>query len=346
MSSIKDVAALAGVSIKTVSRILGGYEGVSEKTRKKVDDAILELEFSPSAAAQALRGKGTGIVSLITDELTTTPDSFEIISGIQSICEENGFLLLIGETGGKKKSFEKLVDDFKRQRSQAIIYATVYHREVVIEHKFNRTPLILVNCYEKETNHPTILPNDEQGAYQATKLLLDQGHKRIAFATLFDSMTAAKLRREGYLRAHQEYNLLADHELISEGVFQDIDAVERGEEPDEFCNLDVVLHKFMDNSNPPTAIMFGNDKMAMRAYMILRGEMGFNIPDQISIVGYDNYKLIAENLVPRLTTISLPYFKMGQLAASLAINQNIKPEKHLISGEIIKRGSSTNLDKQ
>ncbi|MGV2872178.1 LacI family DNA-binding transcriptional regulator [Colwellia sp. E150_009] len=334
MNSIKDVAAHAGVSVKTVSRILNGYKGVSPKTVEKVNKAMKELEYYPSAAAQALKGVGAGIVSLITDNLTTTPYSYGIVAGIQDVCEKQGLLLMIGETGGSMDNFSKLVDDFRRQRSQAIILATVYHKEVKITQAFKQCPLILVNCFEKETIHPTILPDDEKGAFDATSHLIEKGHKRIASLTLFEEMVATNLRLRGYKAAHKHYKIPVDNHLIRRGVFKN--------ENDEFVDLEIVLRELLALPNPPTAIMCGNDKMAMRVFMLIRGVMGYKIPEQISIVGYDNYQMIAENLVPQLSTVTLPYFSMGQLAATLAISKEHSAKVHQVSGKFVERLSVLN----
>jgi LacI family transcriptional regulator len=330
MASIKDVANTANVSVKTVSRILSGHDGVSAKTKAKVMQAMKELEYYPSAAAQALRGQETGVVSVIAEKLTTTPDAFEIIAGIQAECEKQGKLLMIGESGGKAESFAKLVDDFRRHRSQAIIYATQYHREVKIEQNFNRCPLILVNCYEETLRHPTILPDDSRGLYDATKELIALGHTRIAYVTLSSQIPATVLRKNGYDRAMNEAGLPVDPNLIVEGVSPC--------KEDEFSGLPDVLRNIMSLQNRPTAILCGNDKMAMRTYMVIR-QMGYKIPETITIVGYDNYKLIAENLLPRLTTVSLPYYEMGQIAARLAIDKVIEPKVHQVTGDLIIRGS-------
>jgi LacI family transcriptional regulator len=345
MSSIKDVAALAGVSVKTVSRILNGYEGVSEKTKNKVISTMEELEYYPSAAAQALKGVGTGIVSLITDNLTITPDSYEIVAGIQDICKKNGLLLMIGETGGNMDNFSKLVEGFRKQRTQAIIFATVFHKEVEITQAFKHCPLILVNCYEKRTIHPTILPDDEKGAFDATSHLLEQGHTRIASLTLLSHITATKLRLQGYKLAHEKYNITTDNDLIREAVVDD--------KNDELLGLETVLREIMSLPNPPTALMCGNDKMAMRVLMLITGVMGYKVPEDISIVGYDNYKIIAENLIPKLTTVTLPYFSMGQMAAQLAISDstfdntldnsldNTSAKVHKIKSEFVERLSTS-----
>lgn len=332
MSSIKDVARKANVSVKTVSRVLGGFEGVSEKTRQKVNQAMAELEFYPSAAAQALRGQEKGVVCLITENLTTTPDSFDIIAGIQHECEKCEKLLMIGETGGSEKSFSRLVDDFRRQRAEAIIYATVSHKQVKIKESFNKCPLILVNCYENVLRHPTILPDDYKGAQQLVEELIKKGHKRIAYLTLFNDMSATPLRIQGFKDAHEQAGLTVDDALIRQGVCDD--------PKDEFSELPDVLKDIMSRSERPSAICCGNDKMAMRVFMLIR-QMGYKIPETISVVGYDNYKIIAENLLPQLTTVSLPYFDMGQIAAKIAINKqlqtNIKIQE--VSGQLLLRDS-------
>jgi len=335
MTSIKDVAELANVSVKTVSRILSGYDGVSEKTRQKVKQAMQQLDYYPSAAAQALRGEQTEIISLITDNLTTTPDSYEIVAGIQDACTKHGQHLLIGEMAGCAKNFDRLVEDFRRHRSTAIIVATVFHRQIELAEKYSRSPLILVNCYQSTTLHPTLIPDDEQGGFDATQHLIRRGHRRIAMLRLYPEMTASALRLDGYRRAMQLHQLPIDEQYIRLGVSYP--------PADELEELPQTLAQLMALPNPPTAIICGNDKMAMRVYMILRGTMGYRIPEDISIVGYDNYKLICENLLPKLSTVSLPYFKMGHIATEIALSKDKKPMIHKISGDFVDRSSVLDL---
>ena len=116
MATIHDVAEKAGVSIKTVSRVLNGGTEVSEKTRTRIEKAMQALEFTPSAAARMLRGKPTGLVAVIAEQLTTSPDSSEIIKGIHHVCEQLGKVLLIGETGGRADVADRLVADMRERR--------------------------------------------------------------------------------------------------------------------------------------------------------------------------------------------------------------------------------------
>ena len=332
MVSIVDVAERAGVSVKTVSRILGGFAGVRPETRRRVEEAMKQLEYYPNAAARYLRGEASNIVSLIADNLTTTPDSYEIVAGVQSECEAAGKVLMIGETGGKASSFNSLVERFREKRTEAMIYATMFHREVVIDQSFKHCPLVLLNCIDANGQYPAIIPDDRAGAFAATEALIRAGHRRIAYLTLFQDMRATALRTEGYMQALQQYSLKAYPELIRVSV--------RGGVADEFIDLPAILEDLLKAKKRPTALFCGNDKMAMRVYMLVR-RMGFRIPEDISVVGYDNYKLIAENLVPQLTTVSLSYFRMGAAAAQLVLRGKFKSpgEVQRIPGELLIRGS-------
>lgn len=337
MASIKEVADRAGVSIKTISRYLNGYEGISQKTRAKVEEAMSALQFTPSAAAQSLRGRGDAVVGIITEGITTTPYAYEIIAGIQSVCDAQGCMLLISETDGSAKASLRAFNDFRRHRVSAILYATNYRKAISLPFGVSDTPCVLINCFESNVDRfPTVLPNDEQGAYLLTKALIGQGHRHIGFLTLSNNISATPLRNIGYQRAHVEEGLLVDKRYTQVGVIDQTDGRLIG---GEFDALEERIHELLSLSPKPTAIMFGNDKMAMRAYMLVRGRLGYDIPGDLSLAGYDNYELIADNLVPGLTTVNLPYRDMGTQAAVLALRQYRTPERVLVDSLPIIRPS-------
>lgn len=308
--TIREVAERAGVSIKTVSRMLSGH-GVRDETRQKIQKVMTGMEYYPSAAARSLRGQGTGLIALITDKLTTTPDSFEIVRGIHSACDRHGKLLMIGETNGSDEAFERLVTEFRRQRPDAVISATMSHRQVKVAQPFSTCPLVLVNCFENERRYPTVVPDDQAGAREATKFVLRRGHRRVAHLGLGPDLVATKLRLAGYRQAHQVLGIPVDEALIRVGASLP--------QTDEYADLSGILSALLQLQDPPTALMCGNDKMALRVFMLLH-EMGRRVPDDISVMGFDDYHLIAETLHPTLSTVSLPYFDMGARAAELAAN--------------------------
>ncbi|PTQ07457.1 LacI family transcriptional regulator [Sphingomonas oleivorans] len=311
MANIHDVAKRADVSVKTVSRYLSGYQGISRKTVERIEKAAEELEFFPSAAARSLRGQPSGILCLIADNLTTTPFSFDIVKGVQSVCEIHGKLLLIGETRESPHIFAQLIRRFRQQKVEAIIKATFYHKQIEITQKFEHCPLVLVNCFDEAGRFSSVVPDDEQGAYDLTKRLITLGHRDIANITLPEDMIATRLRQQGFVRAMQESAIPLNAEWIIHA--------ERKEPAETSTWLHALLERLLAGRKRPTAIMCGNDKMALRVIMHLHA-MNISIPDDISVVGYDDYTLISENTVPPLTTASLPYYQMGVRAAELAFD--------------------------
>ena len=334
MATIRDVAERAGISVKTVSRFLSGFEGISAKTAEKIERAAEELEFYPSAAARTLRGQKTDIVSLIAENLTTTPFSYEIVQGVQSVCEQRGKLLLIGETRESEETFARLTDRFRQQKVEAIIYATFYHKPVEIKQQFKRCPLVLVNCYDTAGKFHSVVPDDEQGCYDLTRFLIEQGHRRIASITLPTDLVATQLRQQGFERAMAD----SGSEIHPSWIVHP----QRLKPSEDMEWLGSVLDTLLASPSPPTAIMCGNDKMALRVIMQLHSR-GLSVPSDISVVGYDDFKVISENIVPALTTASLPYFRMGQRAAELAIQaeegKDIGVLCERIDCEIIERDS-------
>jgi LacI family transcriptional regulator len=308
--TIHDVAEKAGVSIKTVSRVLNDPSTVKEKTRLRIEKAMESLDFAPSAVARMLRGRPTGLVAVIAEQLTTTPDSVEIIKGIQSVCEAHGKILLIGETGGVAEIGSRLVTDMRERRVEAIIFATPFHREVTLDHVLGHTPAVLANCFQADARYAQVLPDDEGGGYEAAKIVLQAGHRKIAFLQLIEGMTATGLRLKGFHRAMKEHDATVNPKWLLHGAAP--------VEGNEFGHLEEAIGSLFAQANRPTAILCGNDKMAMRVVFILQ-RRGLRVPDDVSVVGFDDFRIISEALDPALTTVGLPYREIGELAARHAL---------------------------
>lgn len=336
MFSIDDVAKEAGVSVRTVSRMLSGHQ-VREETRRTVEAAMRKLDYVPSAAAQSLRGKKVATLGVISDRLTTTPHAFNIVEGIRSECEASDTILMIGETNGTSESFEKVAGRFRQQRTNAMIFATDHLRDVSINSLPKGYPIVLLNCMERDRRHAAVVPDDEKGAVSATQELLRIGHRRIAHVALPAMMMATRRRKKGYKKALRAAGVPVDDALIVTGINLETD--------DEMADLPAVLESLFALGDPPTAIMCGNDKMALRMYGLLRTQLKLRVPEDVSIVGYDDYRVISTNLVPTLTTVSLPYFEMGRMAARMALSGDTKPVIKKIACDLIVRKSTVALEK-
>lgn len=346
MATIYDVAAYAGVSPKTVSRVINGDAPVSDKTRSKVETAIAALGYIPSSAARIMRSHRSGLVGLITGAISRTgentgghgiPDMF-LIKGIQQQIRAQGKILMIADIDnkpGQPGQMEPLIRTFMEHRAEGILYVAGFHQEVLLQEVPNRCPMVLVNCFDS-AGTPAVLPDDEAGQYGLVRRIIQSGHKRIAYVTLQPGVEATRLRLAGYRRALADADIVFDPDLVQTGY------------PD-FSNdsgsLISAILKLLSLPLPPTVICCGNDEMAVRVYGILRTR-GVRVPEQVSVAGYDNHSAIAETLFPPLTSTELPYLRMGAMAADLLFRHiehpagAVRPVK--VVGETIWRQSVIN----
>ncbi|MEJ6401386.1 LacI family DNA-binding transcriptional regulator [Yoonia sp. 2307UL14-13] len=348
MATIYDVARTAGVSPKTVSRVINGDGAVKASTKQKVQKAIADLGYVPSTAARLMRSNKSGLVGLITGAISLSPDRSEasglpdlfIVQGIQKAMEHSGKTLLIADTGGHSDRVPKLIRTFEEHRVEGIIYVADYHRRVELPTVSDATKLVLANCYD-DAGTPCILPHDFQGQYALVRSLIAKGHSRIGYITLTPGHEATTLRTAGYRSALDEAGIAFDPALLMPAG---VDASDGAAEEQLLWDA---IDRLLSLDRPPTVICFGNDRMAMRAYGILRSR-GLSLPDDISVAGYDNYKLITQTLYPTLTSAELPYAAIGIRATELLLSMiegNAPPTKDpiLVSGPVVHGNSVKDL---
>jgi LacI family transcriptional regulator len=346
LATIYDVAKRAGVSPKTVSRVMNGDAPVNAETRKAVQAAMGELAYAPSRAARAMRSSKTGLVGLITGAISATPSSPEssglpdllIVQAIQNALSDADITLLISDTGGHPDKVADLTRTFAQHRVEALIYVADYHRKVELPSAARSETIILVNCYD-DAGTPCVLPDDRSGQHDLVARLIEAGHRRIGFLTLPEDMVAYGLRVAGYRSALAEADINFDPELV-------VAAGLHHSGPRETLLIGDAIDRLMALDAPPTVLCCGNDRMALQVYGILRSR-GIAVPDDISVAGYDDYKLISETLHPPLTTVVLPYQAMGKRAAEMLLARlrsgnaaNFTPSP-AISGPVVWRQSVT-----
>lgn len=342
MATIYDVAKAAGVSPKTVSRVLNGDAPVNDKTREAVNAAMVQLDYTPSSAARSMRSQKTGLVGMITGAISMSPDPSEavglpdiyIVQGVQRVLADNSMTLLISDTGGHAERVPELVQTFLEHRVEGLIYIADYHREVSLPSVRGRH-VVLANCFDG-AGTPAIVPDDEGGEHALVAGLIAGGHRRIGFLTLPERQVARGLRVAGYRRALEEAGIAYDPDLVITGAMSD--------PLHEFDYLWDVLDRVLSLQPRPSVICCGNDKMAMRIYALLR-DRGLRIPEDVSVAGYDDYRIICEHLHPMLTSVELPYGAIGVRAAEKLlrlISGTTKPNeaaKELVSGPVTWRQS-------
>lgn len=313
MATIYDVARLAKVSPKTVSRVLNGAGPVGVETREAVQAAMRELGYVPSNAARMMRSNRSGVVGLITGAISGAqgpaqpaglPD-LVILHGIQRVMADRNMILMVADTGGRAESVPDLVRTFLEHRVEGLLYVAEYHQRVELPPVPPSTPLVLVNCFDGDETL-AILPDDRRGQRELVERLIAAGHRRIAYITLRDTIEATRHRMQGYRDALAGAGLAYDPELVAVGELGGVEG--------EAELLRDLTGRMLRLPDPPTVLCCGNDAMAMRLYGILRS-MGMRVPDDISVAGFDNHRVIAETLYPPLTTAELPYNAMGACAA-------------------------------
>lgn len=349
MATIYDVAKAANVSPKTVSRVLNGDAPVGRETKEAVEAAIALLGYVPSNAARMMRSNRSGLVGLITGAISLPneptipsglPDLF-IVQGIQRAMLATNKTLMIADTGGRLDRVPHLMQTFLQHRVEGLIYVAEYHQKVALPPVPADTPLVLANCFD-DIGTPAVLPDDQRGQRELVEQLIASGHNRIGYLTLPEHMVANTLRTAGYFEALRNAGIAADPALIQCGDYD-------GRE-DETQILWDAIDAMLRLPDPPTVLCCGNDKMAVRVYGILRSR-GIKVPDEISIAGYDNYRVMAETLFPPLTTVELSYTAIGVRAAQRLLAMISAPDgvasgrddqgPTLVAGPVYWRGSVT-----
>ena len=340
MVTIYDVAAHAGVSPKTVSRVLNQETTVRPKTRLMVEQAIQELGYIPSSAARIMRSNRSGIIGLITGAISRSTDNLRahglpdmfLVQGAQQAVVQSGKTLMIADTDNRLDNVEPLINTFMAHRAEGILYVAEKHQEVVLPSCPINCPVVLLNCFD-QVGTPAILPDDHYGQYELVKRIIAAGHQRIAYLTLPQHVVATPLRVAGYRQALEEAGIAYRPEWVLEGY------------PDDHNSSQTLLQaieQVLATQPRPTVLCCGNDEMAMRVYGMLRTRQ-LRVPEDISVAGYDNYRTIAETLFPPLTSMELPYTEMGKQAVKILLQLieqgSLAKELFLVKGETIWRES-------
>lgn len=307
---IRDVAAAAGVSVTTVSHVLNNvaYARVGAGTRERVREAAQRLGYGPNRMAQALRTQRSGMIGFISEEIATTPHAGRIILGTEETAKARGYDIMIinatstGSEGSRENGVAALLD----RQVDGILYATMYHRRFSVPRNLAGLPAVLVDSEDIDHSISCVIPDEEGGARSAVQALIDAGHTRIGMINNTDDVPATHSRLKAFMETLEKAGLAFHPELVQS---------EHSEVPGGYK----AALRLLGQPHRPTAVFCYNDRMAMGLYRAAN-ELGVRIPDELSVVGFDNQELIAENLHPALTTVALPHYEMGAWAAEHLID--------------------------
>jgi len=309
ISTIKDVAEKAGVSTTTVSHVINKTRFVSDDLAKRVGDAVRELDYQPSGLARSLRTKASGTIGIVIPD-STNPFFAEVVRGIEDYCYEHGYsVFLCNSDGAPDKEYhhlkllrEKGVDGF-------VLVSAGDDRESLELLDKGKIPKVIIDRQVESINTDSVLIDNFKGGYMATIHLLELGHTRIGCITGPSQVTPSGQRLEGFNQALLEHGIVIDDEMVVTGDFRSKSGGE--------C-----LRRLMQAKEPPTAVFACNDIMAIGALAAAR-DLGYEVPDQLSIVGFDNIDM-ASLVIPKLTTIAQPTHELGETAAKLLLQRILK----------------------
>jgi LacI family transcriptional regulator len=299
-----DVANEARVSQTTVSLVLNHADGarLSAETRERVIKAAARLGYQPVRRGGAAGSTAAASIGFICDEISTDPWTAIGLDGVREKAWERGLTVMVMATRGDADMESAALAQLTSQPLVGLIYATINTRLVDGPATPPQMPMVLLNCHAVNGALTSVAPGEVAGGHAATDVLIRAGHRRIGYINGEASMEAARHRLRGYRQALATADLPFDPDLVREGNWQPLSGYE-------------ATRELMSLPAPPTAIFCANDLMAVGCYEVLR-ELGLKIPEDVAVMGYDDRE-IAQHLHPPLTTVLLPHFEMGSIAAEL-----------------------------
>jgi LacI family transcriptional regulator len=322
--TIVDVALAADVSVSTVSKVINDRYGVSPETYDKVMDVVAELGYESSLVASSLRRHSTKVLGVLVP--TFEPFSTELLKGISAAAEGTGYELLAysGNLEHNRIGWER--------RSLSRLAGTLIDGAVIVAPTATVTtatiPVVAIDPHTGSTGPSTIEVDNVGGARAATQHLIDLGHRRIAHVRGRVDLISAQLREQGYREALEAAGIEYDPALVRVGGYR---ASETTDAARELLRL----------PERPTAIFAANDLSAIRV-MEIAVELGLRVPEDLSVVGFDNVPEAA-NAVPPLTTVAQPLQQMGAEAVRLllALLGDDANEEHIsFPASLVIRGST------
>lgn len=324
--TIDDVAKAAGVSNKTVSRVLNQEKYVATATRAKVEATVTALGFRPSFAARALAGRKSFQIALLTDN----PSPYyaqNIQAGVRARCQESGYRMIAQpvDSGAADLLDEILSLIDQAQLDGVILTPPLTENNAVRQALSDRgLPFVMTAPARLDPTIASAFIDNAQAAQDMTRHLIEAGHLRIGFVAGDPRYAASARRKEGYEAALGEAGLTFDPELVEAGEYT-------------FASGSEAAQKLLGVPDPPTAIFASSDDMAA-GVLATAHRLGINVPSALSVAGFDDTDLAAV-VWPPLTTIRQPVRDLGYAAADLLLAPNASVEQRLLPHALIVRGS-------
>ncbi|EPJ90970.1 LacI family DNA-binding transcriptional regulator [Pseudomonas psychrophila] len=328
MATIKDVAAMAGISYTTVSHVLNKTRPVSEPVRLKVEEAIARLDYVPSAVARSLKAKTTATIGLLVAN-SLNPYFAELARGIEDYCERNNYCVILCNCDDDPDKQRNYLRVLLEKRVDGLVVASAGGDLGMASGLVGvRTPMVIVDRSLEGVEADLVRIDHELGAYLATRHLLDLGHRDIACIAGPAITRVAQLRMAGYLRALAEAGVMANERWLVESDFSSVGGYQAA--------VGLLEH------NRPSAIFACNDMMGI-GVLRAAAERNIRVPEQLSVIGFDDVQM-SRYVYPSLTTVGQSILQLGEMAAQLLLRRIASPERaieqRIVKPDIVLREST------
>lgn len=334
--TIKDIARELGISPSTVSRSLKNHPDISAKTKQAVHELAKKYHYKPNAVALSLRSSKTHMIGVIIPNIVHYFFS-SVISGIEHVCNDAGYNVMICQSDENEEREITSLQTLTSSRVDGIMASVskdtmdfTHYRELIDDN----VPLVFFDRAVQELPTDKVIIDDVKGAFIATEHLIQEGCKKILHLAAPQNLLIGQRRKQGYIKAHEQYGLPVDESLIVKCDSRD-EALE-------------VLPKILDKGIKPDGIFAVNDLTATGVLKVLK-KYGYKVPEQVKVTGFSD-GFVANVTDPTLTTIDQHGFEMGKQAAQLLLDRinetidNYSPVTKVIPTNLIKRESTGFFD--
>ncbi|CAH8238247.1 substrate-binding domain-containing protein [Vibrio aestuarianus] len=318
MATMKDIARLAGVSTSTVSHVINKSRFVSEDIAERVNKAAQDLNYAPSALARSLKMNRTRTIGMLVTT-STNPFFGEVVKGVERSCYHKGYNLILCNTEGDNERMKASINTLLQKRVDGLLLmcSTLEGERIEVFDRYPDIPVVVMDWGPMLFASDKIQDNSLSGGYIATNYLIECGHKEIGCITGPLIRHQAQMRYEGYKRAVLEAGLEINPQWIVESDFE----CEGGYE---------AFNRMLEKGPLPSSIFVSNDMMAM-GVLNAAHEKGIRIPEDVSIMGYDDIH-IARFMSPALTTVHQPKYRLGKVAVETLLK---KLEKETLEPQVV-----------
>jgi LacI family transcriptional regulator len=331
MSTIKDVAALAGISYTTVSHVVNNTRPVSKEVRIKVEEAIKTLDYVPSAVARSLKAKTTATIGLLVPN-SLNPYFAELARGIEDYCERNGYCVILCNSDDNPDKLRSYLRVLLEKRVDGLIVASAGGDSGLAQGLAGvRTPMVIVDRGLEGVDADLVRIDHEYGAYLATRHLLELGHRDIATISGPATTSVAQMRLAGFCRALNDAGLDVPDDRMLESDFTSTGG---------YNAAAILLER-----NPPSAIFAANDMIGI-GVLRAAAERNIRVPTQLSVIGFDDIQM-SRYVYPALTTVGQSILQLGEMAAEVLLRRIVTPDlatkQRIVTPSIVMRESTAPL---